>query len=45
MAARIKRYAPIAMVMSDFYRDLQKETKATKYPAVELERLLAVVDE
>jgi len=44
LSARIKRYGPIAVVMSDFYRDLQKETKLRQFPAIELQRLLAALD-
>lgn len=45
ITALIKRYAPIALVMDEFYQNLQKETKSTPYPAVHLESLLTVLDE
>ena len=44
IAATIKRYAPIALVMAEFYRDLQNETKSVSYPATQLEYLLKELD-
>jgi hypothetical protein len=43
--ATIKKYAPIALTMDDFYQKLQKESKLTPYPATHLESLLAGIDE
>ena len=40
----IKQYAPIALVMDEFYRKLQKESKLTPYPATHLENLLMNID-
>jgi hypothetical protein len=40
IAATIKKYAPVALVMDDFYRSLHKNDKLTPYPAVQLERLI-----
>lgn len=40
----IKQYAPIALVMDEFYQKLQKESKSTPYPATHLESLLANID-
>lgn len=41
-AARIiKRYAPIAVVVNDFYRRLHTEDRSTPYPADEVERACA----
>ena len=40
----IKRYAPIAFLLNDFYQQLQNETKSAVYPAEELEQLLAEID-
>ena len=40
IAAIIKRYAPIALVMDEFFQKLQKESKSTSYPAAQLEKLL-----
>jgi hypothetical protein len=36
----IKRYAPVALAMDTFFQRLQKESKATAYPAIQLEQLL-----
>lgn len=36
----INRYAPIALLMDKFFQKLQKESKSTPYPAVQLEKLL-----
>lgn len=36
----LKRYAPIAMVLDDFFKKLNKEDKFALYPAMELERLV-----
>lgn len=35
----IKRYAPIAFVMDQFYRDLQVKSKTTPYPYAELNQI------
>ncbi|MBI2792810.1 MAG: serine/threonine protein kinase [Gammaproteobacteria bacterium] len=44
-ASIITRYAPLAIVMNEFYRKLQTEARTTPYPpAAELERLCAAVD-
>jgi hypothetical protein len=40
IAAMIKRYAPIALVMDEFFQKLQKESKSTPYPATQLKKLL-----
>ena len=36
----INRYAPIALLMNEFYQKLQKDSKSTPYPATQLEILL-----
>jgi thiamine kinase-like enzyme len=36
----IHRYAPIALLMDEFFQKLQKESKSTPYPATQLEKLL-----
>jgi serine/threonine protein kinase len=36
----INRYAPIALLMDEFFQTLQKESKSTPYPAAQLEKLL-----
>jgi len=41
----IKKYAPIALVMDEFYQKLQKESKSTPYPATKLERLLSDIEQ
>jgi hypothetical protein len=40
-AAIVKRYAPIAVVINDFYRQLHLEDRTTPYPAVEVQRACA----
>ena len=40
VASIIKKYAPTAVVMDNFFQKLQKESKSTSYPAAELEKLL-----
>ena len=40
MNATIKRYAPIALVLDDFFQKLNNVDKFTPYPAMELETLL-----
>ena len=40
IAVMIKRYAPIALLMDEFFQKLQKESKSTPYPAAQLEKLL-----
>lgn len=42
ITAVIKDYAPIALLMDDFFQKLQKESKSTPYPALALEKLLAL---
>ena len=37
-AGVVRRYAPIAVVVNDFYRQLHLEDRATSYPAVEVQR-------
>ena len=39
----LKRYAPIAITMDDFYRNLRKVSKSTPYPAARLRSLLSKV--
>ena len=41
-AAVVKRYAPVAVVMNDFYWRLHGESRQTPYPADEVERACAV---
>ena len=36
----INRYAPIALLMDEFFQKLQKQIKSTPYPATQLEKLL-----
>jgi hypothetical protein len=36
----INRYAPIALLMDEFFQKLQKESKSTPYPARQVEKLL-----
>lgn len=40
-AAIIRRYAPIAMVMNDFYMNLVSESRTTPFPIEELQRICA----
>jgi hypothetical protein len=40
IAAVIKQYAPIALLMDEFFQKLQKESKSTPYHAAQLEKLL-----
>lgn len=35
----INRYAPIALLMDEFFQKLQKESKSTPYPTTQLEKL------
>ena len=37
----INRYAPVALLMDEFFQKLQKESKSTPYPATQLEKLLS----
>ena len=39
IASVIKRYAPVAVVMKEFYRKFLTEARTAKYPAFELERV------
>jgi hypothetical protein len=41
VAAIIRRYAPIAAVMNDFYGALYLDSRATPYPAAEIRRVCA----
>jgi hypothetical protein len=43
--ATLRQYASIALVMDEFYQKLQKESKSTPYPAVQLEQALAIIDQ
>jgi hypothetical protein len=43
VAAIIRRYAPVAVAMNDFYWDLFGESRATPYPAKEISRVMALV--
>ncbi len=38
----INRYAPVALLMDDFFQQLQKKSKLTPYPAGQLEKLLSI---
>lgn len=38
-ATIVQRYAPIAVVMKEFYRKLQTESRTTPYPVAEIERV------
>jgi serine/threonine protein kinase len=39
----INRYAPIALLMDEFFQKLQKESKLTPYPATQVEKLLRTI--
>jgi hypothetical protein len=39
----INRYAPIALLMDEFFQKLQKESKSTPYPATQVEKLLRTI--
>lgn len=39
----INRYAPMALLMDEFFQKLQKESKSTPYPATQLEKLLRAI--
>ena len=41
-AAVLARHAPLAAVMSDFYRKLQRESRQTPYPLEEICRVAAL---
>lgn len=43
IAEVIKKYAPLALIMDDFYQKLQKESKNTPYPANSLENELNTI--
>ncbi len=43
VAAVIKRYAPVAVVINDFYWDLFGESRATPYPAVDIRSATAAI--
>lgn len=45
IATIIKRYAPIALEMDTFFQKLQKESKSTPYPAIQIEKLLRKISE
>ena len=40
----VNRYAPIALIMADFYQSMIKKSKLTLYPNKDLEKLLKKVD-
>ncbi|KJW07866.1 hypothetical protein OTUT144_0036 [Orientia tsutsugamushi str. UT144] len=39
----INRYAPIALIMDEFFQKLQKKSKSTTYPATQVEKLLRTI--
>jgi hypothetical protein len=39
----INRYAPMALLMDEFFQKLQKESKSTPYPATQVEKLLRTI--
>lgn len=39
----INRYAPMALLMDEFFQKLQKESKSTPYPTTQLEKLLRTI--
>jgi hypothetical protein len=43
VAEVIRRYAPAAVVMNDFYRDLFGKSRATSYPALDINRAMAAI--
>jgi hypothetical protein len=43
VAAIIKRYAPVAVVMNEFYRKLHGESRTAQYPADEIDRVCAAI--
>jgi hypothetical protein len=43
VAEVIRRYAPTAVVMNDFYWDLFGKSRATPYPAVDIKRAMAAI--
>jgi hypothetical protein len=45
LAAIINRYAPVTVVMNDFYWDLFRESRATPYPAEQVERATPGLEE
>jgi hypothetical protein len=45
MAAIIRRHAPIATIMNDFYWSLFGETRATPYPADQITEAMALIPE
>jgi hypothetical protein len=45
VAATVRRYAPVAAVMNDFFWDLFGVSRATPYPAAEIERAAAGIPE
>jgi hypothetical protein len=45
VAAAIRRHAPVAAIMNDFYRDLFTVSRAAPYPAEKIARALAAVPE
>lgn len=44
VAKIVKLYAPIALVMDNFYQNMQKVSKATPYPASQLTKLLTDIN-
>ena len=45
VAAVIRRYAPVAAVMNDFYWELFTHNRATPYPSTQIEPLAAAIPE
>lgn len=43
VAEVIKRYAPIAVIMNDFYRKLHQESRTTSYPVKEIQRVYTLL--
>jgi len=43
VAEVIRRYAPVAVVMNDFYWDLFGTSRATPYPAADIKRAMAAI--
>ncbi|SPR13420.1 hypothetical protein [Orientia tsutsugamushi] len=39
----INRYAPIALIMDEFFQKLQKKSKSNPYPATQVEKLLRTI--
>ena len=43
MAAVIRRYAPVAATMNDFYWDLFGTSRTTPYPSEKIERAMSAM--